>query len=118
MATKFSDGDHQMYPDLLSSTATPRTADQAKSEKRSEPEPITDDAEVVPLGQCCRVFCIGRSKLHQMLADGTLPSVKLEKRRPLGLATVWPLERMSLGDDGREPVRVIIPGVFAIGRQL
>jgi excisionase family DNA binding protein len=53
---------------------------------KPEPKPVPPEAEVVSVGQCCRVFCIGRSKLYELLADGTLPSLKIGKRRLIRLA--------------------------------
>ena len=37
---------------------------------KPEPKPVPPEAEIVSVEQCCRVFCIGRSKLYELLADG------------------------------------------------
>ena len=55
--------------------------------KKPEPRPISPDAEVVSVSQCCRAFCIGRSKLYELLRDGALPSFKVGKKRLIRLAT-------------------------------
>jgi excisionase family DNA binding protein len=47
------------------------------------PEP-----EAVSIDETCRLTGIGRSKLYQLIADGTLPSLKIGKRRLVRLATV------------------------------
>ena len=41
---------------------------------KPEPKPVPPDAEVVSVEQCCRIFCVGRSKLYELLADGMLPA--------------------------------------------
>ena len=69
------------------------TTAAAPAYKRAEPKPVASDAEVVSVGQCCRVFCIGRSKLYELLSDGTVPSFKVGKKRLIPLATA----RMVIG---------------------
>ena len=67
-----------------------------EARKKPEPKPVALDAEVVSVGQCCRVFCIGRSKLYELLSDGTVPSFKVGKKRLIPLATA----RLVIGGQG------------------
>jgi excisionase family DNA binding protein len=63
----------------------------------SGPEP-----EAVSIDETCRLTGIGRSKLYELIADGTLPSLKIGKRRLVRLSTVRrlvaTLERAGIGE--------------------
>ena len=48
-----------------------------------KPEP-----EAVVVDDACRILGIGRTKLYELMAKGTLPSVKLGGRRLVRLETV------------------------------
>ena len=56
------------------------------------PEPGLEVAQVAPeavsVEQARRIFGVGRSKLYELMRDGTLPSIKLGKRRLLRPATL------------------------------
>ena len=88
-----------MKPRLLQGTALPPPSD-------SDAPPL--EPEVVSVDEVCRRTDLGRSKVYQLIGDGTLPSLKVGKRRLVRLSTMRRV-LASLEQAGSEP---------AVGRQL
>ena len=59
------------------------------------------EPEVVSVSQFCRIFGLGRTKVYQLMGDGTLPSARVGKRRLLRLGAgrdlIARLEQRGLG---------------------
>ena len=52
-----------------------------------KPDTASPEPEAISVDETCRVTGLGRSKIYELLADGTLSSVKVGKRRLVRLAT-------------------------------
>jgi excisionase family DNA binding protein len=51
-----------------------------------KPEVPLIEPEAISVEETCRITGLGRSKIYELLGDGTLPSVKVGKRRLVRLA--------------------------------
>jgi excisionase family DNA binding protein len=70
-----------------------------------KPEVLSVEPEAISVDETCRVTGLGRSKIYELIADGTLPSVKVGKRRLVRLATarqlIAGLEHAGIGGGPR-----------------
>ncbi|HEX6015116.1 MAG TPA: helix-turn-helix domain-containing protein [Geminicoccaceae bacterium] len=71
--------------------------------------PSSPEPEAVSINETCRLTGIGRSKLYQLIGDGTLPTLKVGKRRLVRLSTVRrllaSLEHVGSRSADRRPAR-------------
>lgn len=68
-----------MKAQLLRGTALPPHPDN---------DPLAPEPELVSVDETCRLTNLGRSTLYQLIGNGTLPTLKIGKRRLLRLSTV------------------------------
>ena len=52
------------------------------------PDPTSLEPEAVPVPEACRLLGVKRSKLYELLADGSLPSLKIGKKRLIRVAAL------------------------------
>jgi excisionase family DNA binding protein len=71
------------------------------SGRDSDASPL--EPEVVSVDEVCRRTNLGRSKVYQLIGDGTLPSLKVGKRRLVRLSTMRRVLE-GLEQTGHEPV--------------
>jgi excisionase family DNA binding protein len=65
------------------------------------PEVRSVEPEAISVDETCRITGLGRSKIYELISDGTLPSVKVGKRRLVRLSTarrlIAGLEQAGIG---------------------
>jgi excisionase family DNA binding protein len=62
---------------------------------------VVVEPEAVSIPETCRITGLGRSTIYQMISDGTLPSIKIGKRRLVRTSTARRLiaDREMVGID-------------------
>jgi len=62
------------------------------------------EPEAVSIPETCRITGLGRSKIYEMIRDGRLPSIKIDKRRLVRTSTARRLiaDREMVGVDSAD----------------